>query len=151
MVSERNYARFYAILKRMPRADKESLVYIGTGGRTTHLHETTPAEYDAMCKAMERSLSMPDKSVLKRKRSLCLKLMQQMGVYTADWPSVDRFCMDKRIAGKRFRHIDEKGLEQLSKKLRAILSKTKNEAIKDETFCVEHKHVVLVLSNESVN
>lgn len=31
-----NFARFYALLGKLPGADKETLVYQFTGGRTSH-------------------------------------------------------------------------------------------------------------------
>lgn len=49
MGTERNYARFYALLKQLPYADKATLVEQYTHGRTTHLHETTEQEYRTMC------------------------------------------------------------------------------------------------------
>ena len=39
MGAERNYARFYGLLKKLPGADKETLVYCTTCGRTTSLRE----------------------------------------------------------------------------------------------------------------
>ena len=47
-----NYARFYALLRRMPCADKETLVSQYSDGRTTHLRELSGSEYCAMCDAM---------------------------------------------------------------------------------------------------
>ena len=49
-----NYARFYALLRRMPCADKETLVSQYSDGRTTHLRELSGSEYRAMCDAMAR-------------------------------------------------------------------------------------------------
>ena len=40
-----NYARFYALLKKLKGADKETLVYQFTNGRTEHLRLMTDAEY----------------------------------------------------------------------------------------------------------
>ena len=54
MANERNYVRFYTLLKLLPGADKELLVAQYTDGRTTSLRETTPQEYDLMCRDMER-------------------------------------------------------------------------------------------------
>ena len=92
MGTERNYARFYALLKQMPYADKETLVEQYTHGRTTHLHETTEQEYR----------------------------MQQLGVNTTDWPTVDNFCLNPRVSGKRFAQLDAEALDTLQVKLRMI-------------------------------
>ena len=126
-----NYARFYTLLKKMPGADKETLVEQYTSGRTTHLHETTQQEYNKMCRDMEQVAGYDEfvegiRKQLRRKRSVCLKLMQQLGIDTTDWNRVNAFCEDERIAGKAFRHISIDELEELAVKLRTI--KRKKEA-----------------------
>ncbi len=131
MTNERNYARFYTLLKKLAGADKETLVEQYTSGRTTHLHETTMQEYNAMCNDMERVAGYDEfvesiRRQLRRKRSEALKLMQQLGIDTTDWNRVNAFCQDPRIAGKAFRHISIDELEALAVKLRAI--KRKKEA-----------------------
>ena len=125
MGTERNYARFYALLKQMPYADKETLVEQYTHGRTTHLHETTAQEYRIMCDEMERVSGYAERrkalqSLLRKKRSACLRLMQQLGVNTTDWPTVDNFCRNPRVSGKRFAQLDAEALDTLQVKLRMI-------------------------------
>ena len=78
MGAERNYSRFYILLKKMPGADKNTLVYKYTNGRTTHIHETTQQEYNSMCNDMERVAGFDERreairKELRRKRSVCLK------------------------------------------------------------------------------
>lgn len=131
MANERNYARFYTLLKKLPGADKETLVDQYTNGRTTHLRETTQQEYNKMCCDMEQVAGYDERMSdirreLRRKRSVCLKLMQQLDIDTTDWNRVNAFCEDTRIAGKAFRHISIDELEVLAVKLRAI--KRKKEA-----------------------
>ncbi len=112
----------------MPGADKETLVEQYTHGRTTHLRETSMQEYNTMCNDMERVTGF-DKhreaihKELKRRRSVCLKLMQQLGVDTTDWARVDNFCLNSRLAGKPFRNISIEELEDLAVKLRTIKRK----------------------------
>ena len=112
----------------MPGADKETLVEQYTNGRTTHLRETSMQEYNTMCNDMERVTGF-DKhreaihKELKRRRSVCLKLMQQLGVDTTDWARVDNFCLNSRLAGKPFRNISIEELEDLAVKLRTIKRK----------------------------
>lgn len=125
MANERNYARFYTLLKKMPGADKETLVGQYTDGRTTSLRETTRQEYDCMCRDMEREAGYDEfvegiRRQLRRNRSVYLKLMQRLGVDTTDWVRVDNFCMHPRIAGKVFRRLDTEELEALAVKLRTI-------------------------------
>ena len=131
MANERNYARFYTLLKKLKGADKETLVEQYTNGRTTHLRETTQQEYNKMCRDMEQVADYDERMSyirreLRRKRSVCLKLMQQLGIDTTNWDRVNAFCEDTRIAGKAFRHISIDELEALAVKLRAI--KRKKEA-----------------------
>nr|DAX70390.1 MAG TPA: 3-hydroxyisobutyryl-CoA hydrolase [Caudoviricetes sp.] len=125
MTHERNYARFYTLLKKMPGADKETLVSQYTDGRTTSLRETTRQEYDRMCRDMERETGYDEfvegiRRQLRCRRSEVLKLMQQLGIDTTDWNRVDAFCKDVRITGKAFRHISIDELEALAVKLRII-------------------------------
>lgn len=118
MKQERNYARFYCLLKQLPGADKETLVSSFTNGRTLHLHEMSAKEYDAMCASLEEHTGW--RVQLKKKRSLCLKLMQQAGIDTTDWQHINDFCRNPKIAGKEFGRLGVKELEALSVKLRAI-------------------------------
>lgn len=126
-----NYGRFYGLLKRLPGADKETLVRQFTGGRTEHLRQMTYKEYDLMCREMERVAGYDERraALLKAKRkarSGVLHQMQLWGVNTADWKAVDRFCEDKRIAGKAFRFLDTEELSILNTKLRAMNRKKDN-------------------------
>lgn len=124
MEAERNYARFYALLNRLPGADKETLVEQYTHGRTTRLHQTTLEEYNSMCDDMARVVGCDERMAeLRRRRSGCLKLMQMMGVDTTDWPTVDNFCLNPRIAGKPFARLSPDELGALQAKLRAIMRK----------------------------
>lgn len=120
-----NYRRFYSLLREMPAADKDELVYQFTSGRTTHLHEMSVEEYNAMCGSMERTTGEDKRreaiyAELKRQRSICLKLMQRLGVNTGDWSRVDDFCRHPRISGKAFRQLSAEELEKVSVKLRII-------------------------------
>ena len=120
-----NFARFYALLKRMPGADKQLLVYQHTNGRTDSLRELSTTEYNALCDDMERATGYDKvrealRQELRHRRSVVLKLMQRLGVDTTDWARVDNFCMHPRIVGKVFRRLDTEELEALAVKLRAI-------------------------------
>lgn len=142
MERERNYARFYCLLKKLPGADKETLVEEYTNGRTVHLHETSLQEYNTMCNAMEQVAGYDERMATLRKelrhtRSVCLKLMQQLGVDTTDWARVDNFCMNPRLAGKPFRKISIEELEDLAVKLRSIMRKG---GLKPKTSRDEHKN-----------
>lgn len=116
-----NYYRFYALLKQLPGADKETLVSSFTDRRTTHLHEMTAKEYNAMCASLEEQTGWKGK--VRKKRSLCLKLMQQAGVDTTDWQRINDFCRHPKIAGKAFARLSLADLDTLQTKLRTIIRK----------------------------
>lgn len=78
------------------------------------------AEYDALCDALERSTADPQHELRKKKRSAALRLMQQLGIDTTDWPRINAFCRDRRIAGKEFGALTPPELDALALKLRAI-------------------------------
>lgn len=123
-----NYAAFYALLKKMPGANKDSLVRQFTDGRTASLREMHPGEYSYMIGRM-RAIVAGHEERLRRARSLVLRQMQQAGIDTSDWSRVDAYCQDPRIAGKAFRHISESELYVLSRKLRAISEKEHRAAL----------------------
>lgn len=127
-----NYARFYALLKKLPGADKETLVYQFTGGRTKSLRQMSGKEYESMCNEMERVAGCDERREaycreLRRKRSAALHQMQLLGIDTADWDRVNDFCRDPRIAGTEFRRLDTDGLEALAVKCRAIRRKRREK------------------------
>lgn len=126
-----NFARFYGILKRVPKlgddeTTKEELVFIGTNCRTHSLKEMTRKEYDDLCNLLEKRF--PEKRNIyleqrRKRRSVCLKLLQKIGVDTTCWADINDCCRSPRIAGKVFAYLDIEELEHLSIKLRMILKK----------------------------
>uniref|UniRef100_A0AB33JHY8 Uncharacterized protein n=1 Tax=Prevotella sp. GTC17260 TaxID=3236796 RepID=A0AB33JHY8_9BACT len=132
MKQERNYARFYCLLKKLPGADKETLVEQYTHGRTVHLHLMTEAEYDVMCRQMGQIAGYDERcrrqyDILRKARSGALHQMQLYGIDTTDWNRVNAFCQDRRIAGKQFRELDTEELNALNTKLRMIIRKKSNQ------------------------
>lgn len=125
MAGERNYARFYALLKQLPHADKDTLVWQYTQGRTKSLKETSQWEYDVMCRDMERVVNNDNKAALRKARSAVLHQLQIYGLDTTDWATVDAFCKNPRIAGKPFRKLTIEDLNQVNKKIRVIIKKQK--------------------------
>lgn len=126
-----NFARFYSILKRVPKIGdneylKKEMVSVATGGRTESLKEITRKEYDDLCNLLEKRF--PEKRNIyveqrRKKRSSCLKLLQKIGVDTTSWPAINDYCKSPKIADKVFAELDIEELQQLSKKLRMILKK----------------------------
>lgn len=132
MAGERNYARFYALLKQLPHADKDTLVWQYTQGRTKSLKETSEWEYGVMCRDMERVVNNDNKVALKqaalrKARSGVLHQLQIYGLDTTDWATVDAFCKNPRIAGKLFRELTIKDLNEVNKKIRVIIKKQKEK------------------------
>lgn len=122
----KDYRRFWAVFNRLTiRGDREEcrrqIVSQYTRGRTDSLKEMTAQEYAACIAGMEALSGSVE--TLRKWRSSCLRLMQQLGIDTTDWSAVDAFCLDPRIAGKRFAWLDHHELEDLQKKLRAIKGK----------------------------
>ena len=121
-----NFARFYASFNQLPcSGDKECMkcdfVRQYTWNRTDSLREMTKAEYNACCDALERLTGRKDEQ--KKKRSLCLKLMQKLGIDTTDWVRINAFCQDQRIAGKPFARLTNEDLDVLAVKIRSIQHK----------------------------
>ena len=121
-----NFARFYASFNLLPcsgdRDDmKRDLVRQWTWNRTDSLREMTRTEYEACCEAIERLTGRKDEQ--KKKRSLCLKLMQKLGIDTTDWTRINAFCQDRRISGKVFAQLTNEELDTLATKLRSIQRK----------------------------
>ena len=71
-----------------------------------------------MCASLEERTGW--RELLKKKRSLCLSLMQKLGVDTTDWQRVNAFCKSPKISGKEFARLGVKDLDALQVKLRAI-------------------------------
>lgn len=128
-----NFARFYAVLGRMEFASGDLCEEIRRGfvrqfslGRTDSLREMTSVEYKTMCSELERTVGISRQKYvdeLRRSRSVCLRLMQKIGVDTTDWTRVNEFCRHPRIAGKPFARITLEELEHLALKLRSIQRK----------------------------
>jgi galactokinase len=124
-----NYSRFYRVLNMMPGMDKEelkrSLVSQWTGGRTESLREMDEHEYYSLCSHLEYNQGQQARrsaveQCIKKQRSVCLKLMQKMGIDTTDWTRVNAFLMDGRIVGKKLYEMSGAELDTLSRKLRSI-------------------------------
>ena len=131
-----NFGEFYVLLKKLPGATdglKEDLVYQFTGGRTTSLREMTINEYRHMCASMREGNGGMNEEMfrveIKRRRSAVLKRLQKIGVDTTNWAHVDNFCMNKKIAGKRFAAISLDELSDLIPKLESMLRKSEKRDI----------------------
>lgn len=118
---ERNYAAFFALLRRMPHTHKELLVSTYTDGRTDSLKEMSDGEYTLMLKSMQQELA--DRDRLRLARSKALHQLQLYGVDTTNWYAINQFVGQPRIAGKPFGQLSVAELADLTRKMRAIISK----------------------------
>lgn len=131
-----NFSRFYSLLKKIPyEGDKEDLkcdlVSQGTNGRTSSLKEVTRKEYDSICDTMEKLCPNNGREKFearrRKSRSVCLRLLQKIGVDTTDWNAINDYCRSPKIAGVPFRELDIEALDKLSIKLRVILKKKEDQ------------------------
>ncbi|MFI3322453.1 MAG: hypothetical protein R3Y50_08015 [Rikenellaceae bacterium] len=151
----KNFARFYACLKTVQTVDKEdlkeSLVSQFTSGRTTSLRDMSQGEYDAMCNSIDPKMaqSLKDKAAIKAQRSVVLRRMQKLGVDTADWNAVDKFCLDNRIAGKVFYKLTIDELKAMVPKLIAIAKKPRK--IKESIEADNAKSDTIVITDTQID
>lgn len=151
--SVKNYHRFYATFNKLPKHGtdedtKAALVSQYTGGRTEHLHEMQSREYTALCQAIEGMMGYGDQR--KRHRSICLHLMQELGIDTQDWQRINDFCQSPRISGKVFAQLTIEELEALAKKLRAIKRNgglRTSEERRENSEGTNHYQSIIILSN----
>lgn len=127
-MKDRNYKDFYALLKRMEGADKEVIVDQYTGGRTSSLREMTDGEYIGMIESLNKRINNQEESatqqiILSKARSRVLRIMMEMGINTGDWGAIDAFCLQPRIAGKRFYPLTVDELDKLRNKLLSMRDK----------------------------
>ncbi len=139
------YSRFYALLAQMAGDRdmiKETLIMRFTGNRTASLREMKAQEYDAMCSAMEAELKHPGmdeisyKNELKRLRSAVLHRMQKLQIDTTSWDAVDAFCLQPRIAGKKFAKLELGELEAMIAKLEALRRKNYKRRVQAAEECL---------------
>ena len=107
-----DFAKFYALLKQLPYADKEEIVATYSGDETTSLREflkRNPQGFGWMLADLENKVATlqrqkpqktADESQKRKYRSLILRAMQDQGVTVKnrDWSDVNAFV--ERFAGK---------------------------------------------------
>lgn len=121
-----NFGRFYSAFHKLTihgELDEAKRQFVSqyTAGRTDSLKEMTSKEYNDLCIAIEGMNGTRDE--LKRRRSIALKLMQELDVDITDWEQINDFCRHPRIAGKAFGRLSTDELAELAVKLRSIKRK----------------------------
>lgn len=125
-MEKRTYGRFYSILKNLKGYDKEDAIFDYTNGRTTHLSDLSDKEYYGLCRSLEK-LSLVDAEKRKAGSNL-LTLLAKLGIHTHGpdgWREIDRYLLNPRIAGKRYRELTTEERKALIPKLSKILDKQK--------------------------
>ena len=134
---QQSYARFWAAFNQLAAGGcdrdelKADLCRQFSLNRTDSLRQLTNAEYLHLCEGVETIVQQQKKAaidtqLLRRHRSACLHQLQLYGVRTTSWQAVDQFCLDKRIAGKRFAQLTIPELDALTTKMRVIRRKSSN-------------------------
>lgn len=121
-----NFGRFYSAFRKLtihgePDEAKSQFVMQYTSGRTDSLKDMSREEYAALCTAIEEMNGSRDE--LKRRRSIALRLMQELDVDTTDWAQINDFCRHPRICGKPFGQLSIEELMDLATRLRTIKRK----------------------------
>ncbi|MEZ3549626.1 hypothetical protein [Duncaniella muris] len=134
-----NFGRFFSAYRRLqiqgdPEEIRRDLILQYTGGRTDSLKEMTRQEYTLLCEGVELMTRTRDE--LKKRRSIALKLMQELGVDTTDWAKVDNFCRHPRISGKRFCKLDIEDLMDLAGRLRTMKRKGWKRTPEWQSICM---------------
>jgi hypothetical protein len=120
MAKKRSYNKFYALLRKNPRIDKDEMVLQFTDGRTTHLQAMTDEEYAEMVDAIERQTNN-SRDELRRWRSSALLRIGRLGINTIDnWDGINAFTMSPKICGKRFYDLTVAELQALVRKCEMI-------------------------------
>lgn len=150
-MAKNDFARFYALMKKNPQAEKEELVLQYTDGRTTSLREMTKEEFTEMCDMLQYG-SVEEQSArereLRKARSSALLRIARLGINTIDnWDGIDAFCLSPKIAGKRFAELDLSELRALISKLETIIHKgglksmeAQAMPVSEITFSVSNKY-----------
>lgn len=138
-----NFARFYALLKRMPteaQGHKEEIVFSYTNGRTSSLREMTNLEYQTMCNALQgggdkSSNEGEDKKRRLRRALLCT--IDEYGIDSNDWEKVNSFCLSPRVAGKVFSKLSTEEILVIIPKVKRMITKKKEKEQKPKEVTVK--------------
>jgi hypothetical protein len=125
-----NHAQFYGLIKKLPGAQKEDIVYAYSNGATTSLREfeqTDTKGYNLMLCELQKRVDMEHDRETKRLRSAILTRLQRYGVDTTQWHDVNRFLEQPRVAGKRLYDMQHDEMRALIPKLEIILKKHKTK------------------------
>lgn len=129
MTKKGTHDMFFSLLRQMPGADKEQIVWQYSGMLTTSLREfyaKKPEEYRRMLADLQLKINVGRSGVdptIKALRSSILHRLQKHGVDTTNWSRVNSFLAQPRIAGKMLFEMNAYEMRKLIGKLELILIK----------------------------
>jgi len=128
--------RFHALLSKLGIMEQKENILAGYG--VEHTTDLTVGQLDEVIARFTSpdpskggELSHARDAALRKLRSQCLTVLQQMGVYSTndDWSRVNEYLMQPKIAGKLLFKMNTDELKTLHRKLCSIRDK---EAVKWE-------------------
>lgn len=125
MKTKANFSQFFQLLRALPNADKETMVWQYSNMKTISLREfyaASPNAYRAMIFDMQKLASSSDNE-LRKLRSGVLTRLQKIGVDTTQWHCVNAYLSDRRIAGRPLYELSPQELVKLITKLEAMITK----------------------------
>ena len=143
-----NYALFYELARQACSSGhlstdefKTMMVLQFTQNRTFHLHEMSLVEYNTMCTAIAKQQRGTSQNQLlannlRRARGRVLGLIERWGIDTKQYAKVDEFCLQSRIAGKRFVRLTTDELNHLYRKLTAMITQRDKRQL-DQTIAAD--------------
>lgn len=119
---------FHALLSEHGQREQKYTLLEGFGATSTS--DLSAEQLLELCNMIRDTSARDAGQKLKEKRSLCLRLLTDIGVYyvapgedsKACWGRVNEFVGQKKIAGKIFYNLTVKDLDNLAIKLRALKS-----------------------------
>ena len=121
-----NFGHFFALLKQLPGARKDEIIYVYSDGKTqslTELYELYPEKYRHMITELEKRCFATTSTTIRKLRSGILTRLQKYGLNTTDWNEVNRFLEQPKIAGKKLYDLTIPEMQTLITKLEAINTK----------------------------
>ena len=130
----------HAILSNLGLKDSKADILAGYGVESSKdLSHAQMEELIASLKKMQKAKEEPSKAT-RQKRSAVLDLLTKLGIYkdNNDWQQVNKYLLDKRIAGKLMYDMTDKELDALIRKLTAIHKKQEDQINAEKIWAVSN-------------
>lgn len=128
--------RFNALLGNLRIREQKGIILESYGVESTK--ELNYGQLEEINDLLQGQLNIQNaeaEKTIRKKRSIILDLCNQYGTFrnSLDWERLNKFLMDKRIAGKLLYQMTEKELDDLAKKLRVMVRK-RNEQVEEIAY-----------------